>query len=241
MSIFPEEQLDSPAGYFFAHPGQTLKDGQWTIARKLGWGPRSSTWLALDKNASILSYDAIKIFTVAATEDSTGNNERNLLLNTVKNIARGIPEARSHFYEHDTKGKRHLCLVFHVYGSSVEDLRLTNIYDGEYLPLYTTRKIVGDISERLADLSVHKIIHGGRHSRLLYCSLALIYFTPLQLLPRIISSSRASKLVTLFGKYWGSPRSRERRTSWEAMVSHTPQSSLSLLDTALLGIVQKII
>jgi len=175
MSIFPEEQLDSPAGYFPAQPGQTLKDGQWTIARKLGWGPRSSTWLALDKNASILSYDAIKIFTVAATEDATGNNERNLLLNTVKNIARGIPEARSYFYEHDTKGKRHLCLVFHVYGSSVEDLRLTNIYDGEYLPLYTTRKIVGDISERLADLSVHKIVHGGRHSRLLYCSLALIF------------------------------------------------------------------
>ncbi|KAF8958726.1 kinase-like domain-containing protein [Flammula alnicola] len=161
MSIFPEEQLDSTVGYFPAQLGQTLKDGQWTIARKLGWGPRSSTWLALNNRASILSYDAIKILTVAATEDSTGNSERNILLGPVKNISIGIPEMRSYFYEHDTQGKRHLCLVFHVYGTSVEDLRLTNTYNGEYLPLYTVQKVVGDVSERLAELAEYKIIHGG--------------------------------------------------------------------------------
>ena len=78
--------------------------GRWTIIRKLEWGPRSSTWLALDNNASILSYDAIKIFTMTATEDSesTGNNERYiLLLDPVKGTSIYIPKLTSGFYEHD--------------------------------------------------------------------------------------------------------------------------------------------
>ena len=92
MSAFPEEQFDSSAGYFAARPGQTLKDGRWTITRKLGWGPRSSTWFAIDNNESELSYGAIKIFTTTATEDSTGNNERSFLLGPLKNITSGIPK-----------------------------------------------------------------------------------------------------------------------------------------------------
>ena len=201
MSAFPEEQLDSPVCYFAAQPGQTLKDGRWTITCKLGWGPRSSTWLALDNNASELSYDAIKIFTVTATEDSTGNNERNVLLGPLKNISIGIPEMTSYFYEHDTKGKRHLCLVFHVLGRSVEDLRLTNVYDGEYLPLYTVQKVVGDISSKLADLAEHRIVHGGGHNQLRNFTLALIYCVVLQLLPLTISSSCVPKVVMMFRGY----------------------------------------
>ena len=50
MSQFPEEPLSSSAeaglGYFPVSPSQTLKNGQYTIIRKLGWGPRSSVWLA---------------------------------------------------------------------------------------------------------------------------------------------------------------------------------------------------
>jgi len=168
MTAFPEEQLDSPAGYFPARPGQTLKDGRWAIVRKLGWGPRSSSWLALDKNADIISYEAIKIFTVTATEDSTGNNERNLLLNpALNNISRGIPKLRSYFYEHDTKGKRHLCLAISVLGSSAEDLRLSNIYDGEYLPLHVVQKVIGCIAMKLDNLAEHKMIHGGEWNQLL--------------------------------------------------------------------------
>ena len=67
----------------------------------------------------------------------------------------------SYFYEHDTKGKRHLCLVFHVLGLSVKDLGLTNIYHGEYLPLYTVQKVIGDISKKLANLAEHQIVHRG--------------------------------------------------------------------------------
>ncbi len=47
------------------------------------------------------------------------------------------------FYEQDAKGKKHLCLVLDVLGSSIEDVRLGNIYDGEYLPLHSVKKIAG--------------------------------------------------------------------------------------------------
>jgi hypothetical protein len=145
-STFPEEQLDSAAGYFPAHPGQSLKNGRFTIIRKLGWGPRSSTWLALDNNLSHLSYDAIKIFTMTATEDSTGNNERYfLLLDHLKDISLGIPRLTSYFYEHDTNGKKHLFLVFHALGTTIEDLRLTNIYHGENLPVHVVQRVAGCI------------------------------------------------------------------------------------------------
>ena len=158
MSIFPEEQLDLPIGYFPAQPGQVLNGGGWTVIRKLGWGPRSSTWLAIDNKDYIGEYGAIKILTAAATEESTANNERNLLAGAVKNIEEGVPGILSHFYE----SKKHLCIVLRVLGSSVEDLRLSNIYDGEYLPLHTVKKVIGDISARLASLHFRDIVHGGK-------------------------------------------------------------------------------
>ena len=161
-STFPEEQLDSGAGYFPVKPGQSLDGGRWTIIRKLGWGPRSSTWLAVDNNRdeSDPLYRAIKILTTTATEDSTGNNERYfLLLDPLKDIS-SICRLKGHFYEHDIKGKRHLCLVFHTFGASVEELRLTNI-NGENLPVHAVQKIAFRLSESLAHLADLKIIHGG--------------------------------------------------------------------------------
>lgn len=157
MSVFPEEQLDLPIGYFPAQPGQVLKGGGWTVIRKLGWGPRSSTWLAIDNKDDIGEYGAIKILTAAATDESTANNECNLLVGAVRSIEEGVPEILSHFYE----SKKHLCIVLRVLGSSVEDLRLGNIYHGEYLPLHTVKKVIGDISEPLATLHFRGIVHGA--------------------------------------------------------------------------------
>ena len=52
MSQFPEEPLNLPAsegfGYYPAYPGLKVKDGRYEVIRKLGYGPRSSVWLALD-------------------------------------------------------------------------------------------------------------------------------------------------------------------------------------------------
>ncbi|KAF5335544.1 hypothetical protein D9611_012187 [Ephemerocybe angulata] len=49
MVSFPEEPLNLSAadgfGYLAADINQTLNGGEFAIVRKLGWGPRSSTWL----------------------------------------------------------------------------------------------------------------------------------------------------------------------------------------------------
>ena len=172
MSLFPEEQLDSPLGYFPARPGQTLKNGTWTISRKLGWGPRSSTWLIIDKNDQ---HRAIKILTVAATADPNANNERHFVLEAMKAIPSGVPELLETFVEKDERGRKHLCLLFRLLGPSVEDLRQGNVYDGQNLSIHIVKKVIGDISDRLANLATKNIIHGGKSNCLFRKHLSWIY------------------------------------------------------------------
>ena len=159
MHSFPEERLDSPVGYFAAQPGQALYNDRWRIIRKLGWGPRSSTWLAVDKEDSN-NLNAVKIFTIAATKDSSGENECFFLqLKPVKNTD-GLTSLVDHFFEVGPKGK-HLCLVLHVLGSSVEALRLDNTKGGGCLPPHTVQKVASDVLGKLAALAALDIIHGG--------------------------------------------------------------------------------
>lgn len=158
MSLFPEEQLDSPLGYFPAQLGQTLKDGKWTIARKLGWGPRSSTWLVIDHDDM---HRALKILTAAATADPKAKNERYFVLEAEKAVSSGVPELLETFQETDGQGRKHLCLLFRILGPSVENLRQGNVYDGQNLPVHIVQKVISDISHHLASLATRNIIHGG--------------------------------------------------------------------------------
>ena len=158
MPLFPEEQLDSPLGYFPAQPGQTLKHGTWTITRKLGWGPRSSTWLVAGKDDQ---YRALKILTATATADPNSKRERDFLLRILNDFTIGVPELLETFEEKDGSGRKHLCLSFRLLGKSVEDLRQGNVYDGQNLPVHIVQKVIGDISARLSGLAIRNIIHGG--------------------------------------------------------------------------------
>ena len=178
MSLFPEEQLDSPLGYFPAQPGQTFKDGKWTITRKLGWGPRSSTWLVIDNDDQ---HCALKILTAAATADPKAKNERYFVLEAAKIIPRGVPELLETFQEKDERGRKHLCLLFRILGPSVEDLRQGNVYDGQNLPIHIVQKVIGDISKRLASLATHNIIHGGKSPIIYFMSIRVEYISPFQL------------------------------------------------------------
>ena len=153
---FPEEQLDSSVGYFAAELGQTLQNNRWSIIRKLGWGPRSSTWLAVDSKDSD-NITAVKIFTVAAT-DSYASNELHMLRGPLSRPTLPFPSIRGHFYEQSLKGN-HLCLVLNVLGPSVESFRRSS--NGGYLPLHVVKKIVADIVEALCELQGNKVIHGG--------------------------------------------------------------------------------
>jgi len=164
MSLFPEEQLDSPLGYFSAQPGQTLKDGTWTIDRKLGWGPRSSTWLVIDENDQ---HRYLKILTAAATADPNAKNERHFVLKVMEADSSGVPQLLETFEEKDERGRRHFCLLFRLLGPSVEDLRQGNAYHGQKLPVHIVQKVIGDISECLANLATQNIIHGSKSNYLL--------------------------------------------------------------------------
>lgn len=158
MPLFPEEQLDSSLGYFSAQPGQTLKDGTWTIARKLGWGPRSSTWLVISEDDQ---HRALKILTATATADPTAKNERHFIHKAMEAITSGVPELLDTFEEKDERGRSHFCLLFRLLGSSVEDLRRGNMYHGQNLPVHIVQKVIGDIAECLDELATQNIIHGA--------------------------------------------------------------------------------
>ena len=67
------------------------------IVRKLGWGPRSSTWLVQASKETGGQYKALKVLTASATADSSGNKERDALLGPVKNMTYGVPELLGHF------------------------------------------------------------------------------------------------------------------------------------------------
>jgi len=165
MSLFPEEQLDSPLGYFSAQPGQTLKDGTWTITRKLGWGPRSSTWLVIDKNDQ---HGALKVLTAAATAAPNAKNERLFVLKALKASPSGVPKLINTFEEKDKRGRNHFCVLFRLLGPSVEDLRQGNAYHGQNLPVHIVQKVIGDISNFLANLAAQNLIHGGKSNHLFH-------------------------------------------------------------------------
>ena len=67
---FPEEPLNlSPSeggGYYPAQIHQKLNGDKYEVIRKLGYGPRSSTWLVL--SAHDQAYFVVKIFTVTASD-----------------------------------------------------------------------------------------------------------------------------------------------------------------------------
>ncbi|KAF8960259.1 kinase-like domain-containing protein [Flammula alnicola] len=160
MSLFPEEQLDSPVGYFTGQPGQTLENGTWSIMRKVGWGPRSSSWLAIDTDDPD-EIEVIKIFTVSATQEPSAKEELKLLRNTIKTqIGSGALDFVDHFYEESPKGK-HLCMVIRPLGSSIEALRLSDPESGGTLPLYAVQKVICDILSPLCELDGLKIVHGA--------------------------------------------------------------------------------
>ncbi|KAF8962270.1 hypothetical protein BDZ97DRAFT_1825268, partial [Flammula alnicola] len=72
-----------------------------------------------------------------------------------------LPVRVDHFYEQSPKG-RHLCLVLHVLGPSVESFQLSN-ESGGYLPAHIVKKVMSDVFEVLCELDSKNIgIHGER-------------------------------------------------------------------------------
>ena len=187
MSEFPEEPLSSSAsaglGYFPVSHSQSLKNGHYKIIRKLGWGPRSSVWLAsypeyvsspsLSNNSwltpyyffsgpSVTEYCVIKILTAHATDEykSRGLQEVKVLESVKPQAAfNGLPVFYESFNESSIHGS-HLCIVTLDILPDIEHTFRLSAPD-QYLRVHTVKKIIASIAESLHSLHQSNIIHGG--------------------------------------------------------------------------------
>jgi len=85
----------------------------------------------------------------------------------MKVISDDVPQLLDTFEEKDEQGRMHFCLLFRLLGPSVEDLRQGNAY-GQNLPVHIVQKVIGNISNHLADLATQNVIHGGKSNYLFH-------------------------------------------------------------------------
>jgi serine/threonine-protein kinase SRPK3 len=133
---FPEEPLDlSPSeggGYYPTAIHQRIHNGEYEIIRKLGYGPRSSTWLVLHTSHDKPIYSALKIFTVAASEAAQGTELPILKAMSDLGFALRLPHIRASFLEQSGAGM-HLCIVMSAFATSARALQRGA--DGNRLPI----------------------------------------------------------------------------------------------------------
>ncbi|KAF6757876.1 kinase-like domain-containing protein [Ephemerocybe angulata] len=169
MSSFLEEPLNLSAadrfGYLPADIAQPLDGGRYTIVRKLGWGPRSSTWLAQEKfipDATKPVYWAIQAFTVAKSREVEATLLP-LLQKEVSQAGRDIdfPNFRGSFSEKSVHGE-HLCLVMSAYGLPFFEVVQAAVDSGRAgLPVHVVQKTTSVILETLEALHAENVMHAG--------------------------------------------------------------------------------
>ncbi|KAF6741803.1 kinase-like domain-containing protein [Ephemerocybe angulata] len=169
MSSFPEEPLNLSAadgfGYLPADIAQPLDGGRYTIVRKFGWGPRSSTWLAQEKSSPDATkplYWAIQAFTVAKSRDVEATLLP-LLQKEVSQAGRDIdfPNLRGSFWEESVHGE-HLCLVMSAYGLPFSEVVRAAVDSGRAgLPVHVVQKATSVILETLEALHAENVMHAG--------------------------------------------------------------------------------
>ena len=161
MSPFPEEPLNlSPSeggGHYPATIHQKLNGDKYEIIRKLGYGPRSSTWLVL--RAHLPGYFVVKIFTVAASERA--KTVELPIIKKVDKISRpgtmDLPTFHGSFWEESSAGS-HLCFVMNPLSTSVKVLQRDA--ENKRLPVHAVQRIVWSVSRSLYGLHEAKIMHG---------------------------------------------------------------------------------
>ncbi|KAF6756601.1 kinase-like domain-containing protein, partial [Ephemerocybe angulata] len=164
---FPEEPLSLSAadgfGYFPADINQTLRGGRYTIVRKLGWGPRSSTWLAWDKDRDDPWYWAIQIFTAAASEE-VETKLLPILIERKIDFAdpSAVPIYPESFRETSIHGE-HVCLVMKPYGLPFSDVLRDAKSRRAGLPVHVVEFTTQVIVEVLNDLHNEnvRVMHAG--------------------------------------------------------------------------------
>ncbi|KAJ3508173.1 hypothetical protein NMY22_g16699 [Coprinellus aureogranulatus] len=154
---FPEEPLDLPAheggGYFPGQINGTLDDGRYKIIRKLGYGPRSSTWLVLELTEE--EHFAVKIYTLAASP-LAGSTELPMVQRASHDLGVETPFLKKHFWEKTNNGA-HLCVL--ATPTSISIRALVRETRGS-LPLGVIQKVVSSVAFTLSRLHQGGIFHG---------------------------------------------------------------------------------
>ncbi|KAF8972219.1 kinase-like domain-containing protein [Flammula alnicola] len=158
---FPEEPLDLPpaegGGYYPAAIHQKLNGDNYEVVRKLGYGPRSSTWLVLRSHGTKY-YVAVKIFTIAASEQA--KRVELPILKSLNSIDRDLPLPvfEGIFWEESRDGS-HLCVVMSPLSTSVQALQRDA--ENERLPVHAVQQVVHTAAEALEGLHGATIMHGA--------------------------------------------------------------------------------
>ncbi|EEB06378.2 CMGC/SRPK protein kinase [Schizosaccharomyces japonicus yFS275] len=110
-----------PGGYHVTHIGDSLKGGQYTIIRKLGWGQFSTVWLAKDNKHN--HYRVVKICRSSRAHRENAIDEIRILrkVNSKRNTHPGrrhIVELLDYFEVQGPNGV-HVCLVFETLGQNL--------------------------------------------------------------------------------------------------------------------------
>ena len=154
---FPEESLKG--GYYPAVIHQKLDGDKYEIIRKLGYGPRSTTWLVL--RAHDPGYFAVKIFKVAASERAKTLELPIMKEVTVDKVSRSgsleLQTFHDSFWEESRFGS-HLCFVMNPLSTSVKDLQQDA--KDQRLPVHVVQRIVWSVSNSLNGLHDVGIMHG---------------------------------------------------------------------------------
>ena len=161
MSPFPEEPLNlSPSeggGHYPATIHQKLNGDKYKIIRKLGYGPRSSTWLVL--RAHNPEHFAVKIFTVSASDRA--KTVELPIIKQVDKISRSgfldLPTFHGSFWEESSAGS-HLCFVMNPLSTSVKTLQRDA--ENQRLPVHVVQRILKIVSSSLNGLHDSNIMHG---------------------------------------------------------------------------------
>ena len=156
---FPEEPLNlSPSeggGYYPAQIHQKLNGDKYEVIRKLGYGPRSSTWLVL--SAHDQAYFVVKIFTVTASDHA--KTVETPILKAVSNLSPSmlLPTFHESFWEKGSAGS-HLCFVMNPLSTSIQDLQQDA--DNERFPVHVVQRVIWCVANSLKCLHDIKIMHG---------------------------------------------------------------------------------
>ncbi|KAJ3733611.1 kinase-like domain-containing protein [Lentinula guzmanii] len=148
--------------------GKPLHGSHYTVIRKLGKGETATTWLVRDagRPRDTSEYAAVKILTAEATLDVERGHVHELEF--LKDIAQRAQTSDDEgpdylaillddFTVTGPSGNRHLCMVQHLYSTSVSALRRSA--PTKSLPVYTVRNVIFMALHGLAYLHSLNIIH----------------------------------------------------------------------------------